>query len=78
MKKCPICGKDYSKYNPKSYHHVLPFRFFGEGELAEMCRNCHNNLERLIPFKQIDECQYKQILCDFVKKVQSLPNPKDL
>lgn len=69
---CPACNVEYTVENWKSRHHILPKRFFGgEGGLFELCRQCHNELEKLIPAKkQLTECEYKAILCDFVRSKQ--------
>ena len=67
---CPVCNREYQEENWRTHHHILPRRFFkGEGELFELCRNCHNKLEDLIPVKiKLTVYEYKQILHDFIKK----------
>lgn len=64
---CPICKKCYTQENQKSHHHILPKRFFnGIGEQKELCRNCHNKLERLIPRNvQLSEREYYRIYFKF-------------
>lgn len=49
---CPKCKKpkDLTK------HHVFPKRYFGNGNknnsTIQLCRDCHNELELLIPLEQ--------------------------
>ena len=70
--QCVVCFEYYTEENPKSRHHILPKRFYGgNGGLFEMCRNCHNKLEKLIPLrKKLETWQYKQILEFFIKSHQ--------
>jgi type I restriction-modification system DNA methylase subunit len=66
--KCPVCNVLYTDGNWKSRHHILPKRFFGGiGGLFELCRDCHNELEKLIPYNtKLTEFEYRDILADFV------------
>ena len=65
---CPVCHKPYTPDNWRSHHHIYPKRFFqGEGELFELCRNCHNRLELLIPIRQLlAKQEYIRILNHFI------------
>ena len=66
---CPICEAYYSHKNPRTHHHVLPKRFFmGAGETIELCRQCHNELEKLIPAHiQLEIPEYRKIVQVFIK-----------
>jgi len=71
---CPVCSQEYSKVNIRTRHHVLPKRFFRDkGRLFELCRNCHDKLEKLIPQKtRLDVWEYKAILHMFVERTKAL------
>jgi hypothetical protein len=73
-KSCPVCNQEYSQTNVRTKHHVLPRRFFkGKGKLFELCRNCHNKLEKNIPQKiRLDEWEYEAILYMFVERRKAL------
>ncbi len=70
---CPVCHQPYTEDNIKTEHHILPKRFFnGEGDKQELCRHCHNKLERLIPvYPQLTRYEYKRILYNFLAKHSS-------
>jgi len=70
---CPVCNNPYTEGNWKTHHHILPRRYFnGNGEKFELCRNCHNKLEMLIPFApQLTEWEYYRILLNFLAKHSS-------
>jgi len=67
---CPVCEREYTEANCRTRHHILPKRFFGgKGGLYVLCRECHNKLELLIPFKlQLTEVEYRNILSNFIKR----------
>ena len=46
---CPKCKQN----KPLSKHHILPVRHYGQngGPYVEICRECHDQLELLIPFE---------------------------
>jgi len=73
---CPACLTLYTNVieHQKTEHHIYPKRFFkGRGGKIEMCRTCHNELEKLIPQKtQLAKERYWSILKRFFKK----KNPK--
>jgi len=54
-KVCPKCAKVKSMTS----HHIFPERFYGKSKenRVELCRECHDQLERFIPIheKQSDE-----------------------
>jgi hypothetical protein len=54
--ECRKCLREYlpNRHERKrTLHHVLPRRFFGhEGWCVELCRSCHDEIEKLIPYKE--------------------------
>ncbi|TSC51838.1 MAG: hypothetical protein LiPW41_785 [Parcubacteria group bacterium LiPW_41] len=70
---CPACLNEYSDINiehQKTKHHILPKRFFGGGGgQIELCRSCHNDLEKEIPQKKVlSQNKYVEIIKNFFKK----------
>jgi len=68
MKKgiCPKCLAE----KPLTRHHVLPRRHFRENsEIVYLCRDCHSDLEKLIPYDRQSENFYIKIVADFLKGV---------
>jgi hypothetical protein len=53
---------------PGTKHHLFPKRFFGsEGPLLYLCRNCHSDLEKIIPqFQELEKDDYLQITREFL------------
>ena len=51
---CPKCDKPYDSYDVVySRHHIIPRRHFpGSNYTIDICRYCHNALERLIPYSR--------------------------
>jgi len=49
-------------------HHIYPKRFFGtKGPKQPLCRQCHDEIERMIPFKlKLTKEDYRNILEDFL------------
>ena len=51
--RCPKCDR----YRKLTKHHYFPRRFFGNGtrnnDTIELCRECHDELEELIPFEDV-------------------------
>jgi transcription elongation factor Elf1 len=49
---CPKCNEE----RPLTKHHVYPKRWFGRGKENQqylwICRECHDELELLIPYKK--------------------------
>lgn len=64
---CPKCGIPYSNKRPKSQHHILPRRHFGHGRTAELCRKCHDALERHIPFEEKPKWFYYWVFTRFME-----------
>lgn len=65
QKLCPGCGvvKKMTK------HHILPKRHFrvGGGQILLICRECHNELELLIPQKRVKDVMfYYHIIVKFL------------
>ena len=64
-KCCRKCGKD----NDLSRHHIYPRRFFGNHKKTIcFCIECHEEIEKLIPFEKQDVEFYRQIVKDFLGK----------
>ena len=63
---CPKCGE----MKKLTKHHVLPKRHFGNGkknpERLLICRECHDDLERLIPFERQPVPFYKEVVALFL------------
>lgn len=70
IERCPVCQKIYDFNNQKTNHHVLPKRFFkGIGDRYELCRKCHDRLERDIPrFQKLAHQTYYRILNRFIAR----------
>jgi|GEM_PF-2157471 len=70
--KCQACQKSYTnkKTRMKSRHHIYPRRFFPNSiETEDLCRTCHNELEREIPAKkQLAKQKYLNIFNNFIKR----------
>ena len=50
---CPKCRKEYGYEVMFTEHHVLPRRFFpGSALVVDLCRTCHDELEKRIPLKE--------------------------
>lgn len=61
---CPKC-KDKTIL---TRHHIYPRRFFQHSAILKICRECHNELERLIPRQeQMHENFYLNIVKLFLK-----------
>lgn len=62
-KTCPKCGK--VKF--MTSHHVFPKRFFGENkkDRVELCRDCHDKLEKYIPVKEKQDKQFYVLIVSF-------------
>lgn len=69
QKKCRKCGTPGNGYNVLTRHHILPRRWFGKwGGTVILCRQCHNAIERLIPFERRDVQFYWDVLNDFLRE----------
>jgi hypothetical protein len=69
---CPKCGVFYLRgahpahKRAKSKHHVLPRRFYGKTDhTIELCRQCHDKLEKMIPFELQPIWFYEWIIIKF-------------
>ena len=62
---CPKCTKAKKPTN----HHVWPKRFFGGGgPILQLCRECHDDIEELIPaVTKLDKSDYERIAQDFLR-----------
>jgi len=49
-------------------HHVFPKRFFGgKGPKQPLCRQCHDEIERMIPlYTKLTKEEYLRIVEDFL------------
>ena len=63
---CPKC----KEVKPMTRHHIKPVRHFGRGkqnsEIFLLCRECHNQLETLIPFEVMKLEFYYYIIIVFL------------
>lgn len=61
---CPKCGVD----KELTKHHVVPVRHKGRnGPVLLICRECHSNLELLIPHKRVsDVIFYYKVVIKFL------------
>ena len=69
---CPKCGvvKKLTK------HHVLPKRHFGaKGKKFFLCRKCHDELEKLIPYKKMKNIFYYKIIVEFLNGTKGGVSP---
>ncbi|MFH0852199.1 MAG: hypothetical protein V1845_01155 [bacterium] len=61
-KRCIKCRRSESR----TTHHIFPKRFFGNGNINkltfEVCRPCHDEIERLIPFQERPKSFYIRIV----------------
>jgi hypothetical protein len=63
-KECPCCGE----VKPMTKHHIFPVRHFGRKNntfIFMLCRECHSELERYIPFAQMPRAFYNAIMLVF-------------
>jgi hypothetical protein len=61
---CPKCGVTQKL----TKHHVLPKRHFGSGgQTLDICRLCHDELEKLIPQERLEAViAYYRIIIHFL------------
>lgn len=69
-KKNQTCPKCHLRKRMTS-HHVFPRRHFGNNRTQRrlrlrICRSCHDDLERLIPFERMPATFYVQVVVDFL------------
>jgi len=69
--RCAKCRRKFvnKKGSRRSTHHIYPQRWFkGQGPTIDLCQDCHQNLERIIPYplksKQFYERQLEIFLQD--------------
>lgn len=61
---CPKCKvrKNLTK------HHIFPIRHYGYTNITIcLCRECHSELEKQIPFDKMDNLFYRQVVKNFLK-----------
>lgn len=63
---CPKC----MKMKPMTMHHIYPRRHFKPRNAPKfpLCRDCHDALELLIPFRKLPKEQYETILKNFLRR----------
>lgn len=66
-KHCPKCGKSYDVVL-HTRHHILPKRLFrGSKATIDLCRGCHDEIEKQIPFrKKLPVSTYYLIVNNFL------------
>lgn len=61
---CPKC----LQAKPRSVHHILPQRYYkGVGPTLDLCRRCHDELEKLIPFEEKSKSFYYRVVREFLR-----------
>lgn len=65
--QCPKCGEE----KPLTKHHVFPRRHFGNKKNLRrykllLCRLCHNDIERAIPFEEMPLSFYPAVCAAFL------------
>jgi transcription elongation factor Elf1 len=64
---CPKCKKD----KPLTRHHIKPIRHFGKkhnNDTVLICRDCHDELEQIIPFQLMPVMEYFKIVDLFLEE----------
>lgn len=64
-----ICPKCRLQKQPTK-HHIFPRRHFGRrtnNHILKLCRECHADLEKMIPFYKMHRDFYKHIIEKFFK-----------
>jgi len=54
---CPKCNE----FTALTKHHIKPKRFFGKRNNTDwiyICRDCHDDLEKLIPLKELQPVEF--------------------
>ena len=61
---CPKCHL----FKKLTSHHIWPRRIYGENRhIIKLCRQCHDQIERLIPYRRMSKPFYKRVLKEFLK-----------
>jgi len=61
---CPKCKEE----KDLTEHHIYPKKKFrGSQHTILLCRECHDELEKLIPFQKMPKYMYRYILDKFLK-----------
>lgn len=69
MRKCLKCGTRGVKKNKLTEHHVLPRRWFSGSSLTvTLCRSCHDDIEKLIPYPRQPNDFYFEIIHLFLEE----------
>ena len=62
-KKLALCPK-CMELRVMTTHHVFPKRHFGKKDKEyrlDICRNCHDEIERILPFRELRKEEYLEI-----------------
>jgi len=82
--RCSACSRKYKSKRKKengvkidrkrSFHHIWPVEFFhGIGPKIDLCRQCHNELEKRIPHKTKKAKRWYEItLSNFLKEKRGM------
>ena len=66
VRPCPKCKTE----KKMTKHHVFPVRHFGRGKHNQkfflLCRACHDDLEKLIPYQVMPRAFYTAIIKVFI------------
>ena len=54
---CQKCGSNYKMTS----HHQFPKRHFRHSPLIDLCRKCHDEIEKLIPYEKMSESFYIKV-----------------
>lgn len=67
-RKLSVCAR-CKTFKHLTKHHVLPLRWFqGEGPIMVLCRTCHDEIEKIIPFRRMPYIFYWRVAIYFVKE----------
>jgi len=64
---CPKCGE----LTNLTRHHIYPTRHYngqysGDRNILKLCRSCHDDLEKMIPYKKQEHGFYRAIIKVFL------------
>jgi len=75
MAKCGVCPK-CEEFKTLTRHHIFPRRWFGRGRrnghYLYICRECHDELEGLIPYHKKKRGFYVEVVECFLNLNQPL------
>ena len=59
---CPKC----KEVKARTRHHILPLRHYRKSPTIDLCRSCHDTLERMIPFEKQQTKFYFKVVRQFL------------